>query len=101
MAARAIPRDGRTGGSVATAPPGELGTGGGGSARANVIAGEHGARGMVKQVPITHAQRAELQQQIVQARAAAAQFTTVASAEAAGYQRSTVYVPCIGAHYTN
>ena len=39
------------------ASPGEVGTGGGGSAEANVIAGEHGARGMVKQVPLTHAQR--------------------------------------------
>jgi len=83
------------------ASPGEVGTGGGGSAEANVIAGEHGARGMVKQVPLTHAQRSALQQQIEQARAAAAQYPTVASAEAAGYARSTVYVPCIGAHYTN
>jgi hypothetical protein len=83
------------------ASPGEVGTGGGGSAEANVIAGEHGARGMVKQVPLSHARRIELQQQIEQARAAAAQYPTVASAEAAGYARSTVYVPCIGAHYTN
>ena len=83
------------------ASPGELGTGGGGSEKANVIAGEHGARGMVKQQPITHAQRVVLQRQMEQARAAAAQYPTVSSAEAAGYARSTVYVPCIGAHYTN
>jgi hypothetical protein len=36
-----------------------------------------------------------------QARAAAAQYPTVKDAQAAGYFRSTVYVPCIGAHYTN
>ncbi len=83
------------------ASPGELGTGGGGSVRASVIAGEHGARGMVKQEPLTHAQRVDLQQQMAEARTAAAAYPTVASAEAAGYQRSTVYVPCIGAHYTN
>ena len=28
------------------------------------------------------------------------QFPTVAPAEAAGYRKSTVFVPCIGAHYT-
>jgi hypothetical protein len=83
------------------ASPGEVGTGGGGNANASVIAGEHGARGMVKQVPLRHAQRVQLQQQMAQARAAAAAYPTVASAEAAGYRRSTVYVPCIGAHYTN
>ena len=27
-------------------------------------------------------------------------YPTVAAAEAAGYRKSTVYVPCIGAHYT-
>ena len=54
------------------ASPGELGTGGGGSVRASVIAGEHGARGMVKQEPLTHAQRVELQQQMAEARTAAA-----------------------------
>jgi hypothetical protein len=28
-------------------------------------------------------------------------YPTVKDAEAAGYSKSTVYVPCIGAHYTN
>jgi len=56
---------------------------------------------MVKQLPLTHAQRMELQVQMEQARAAAARYPTVASALAAGYAQSTVYVPCIGAHYTN
>jgi hypothetical protein len=56
---------------------------------------------MVKQVPLTHAQRVALQQQMEEARAAAASYPTVASAEAAHYSRSTVYVPCIGAHFTN
>jgi hypothetical protein len=38
---------------------------------------------------------------MTEARTAAASFPTVKDAEAAGYFRSTVYVPCIGAHYTN
>jgi hypothetical protein len=56
---------------------------------------------MVKQLPLTHAQRVELEAQMAQARAAAARYPTVASALAAGYSKSTVFVPCIGAHYTN
>jgi hypothetical protein len=35
------------------------------------------------------------------ARSAAAAYPTAARAQAARYLRSTVYVPCIGAHYTN
>src|SRR5262249_47357936 len=81
--------------------PGEVGNGSGGAATANVIAGEHGARGMVKQLPLSHGQRDQLEAQMEQAREAAAQYPTVASAEAAGYARSVVYVPCIGAHYSN
>ena len=41
------------------------------------------------------------QAQQVQARAVVAKYPTVADAVAAGYRESTVYVPCIGAHYTN
>ena len=81
--------------------PGQVGAGGGGGQNANAEAGEHGARGMVKQLPLTHAQRLELQQQMQQARSLVSQYPTVKDAEAAGYLRSTVYVPCIGAHYTN
>ena len=81
--------------------PGQVGAGGGGAADANAEVGEHGARGMVKQLPLTHAQRVELQQQMSEARAVVAEFPTVKDAEAAGYRKSTVYVPCIGAHYTN
>ena len=36
-----------------------------------------------------------------QARTVVAKYPTVASALAGGYQDSTTYVPCIGAHYTN
>ncbi len=64
-------------------------------------AGEHGERGMVKQVPLSQAQRMSLQKEQVQARAVAVKYPTVADAEKAGYRMSTVYVPCIGAHYTN
>ncbi len=85
------------------ASPGEVGGGTGGSQAntVNVVVSEHGARGMVKQQHLTYSQRMQLQQQIAQARAAAARYPTAASALAAGYEMSTVYVPCIGAHYTN
>lgn len=59
------------------------------------------ARGMIKQFPIDAATRAELQQQQIKAREAAGRYPTVADAEAAGYHKSTPYVTCIGAHYTN
>ncbi len=84
------------------ASPGEIGAGTGGSeSDVSVLVAEHGPRGMVEQYPLTHAQRLELQIQMGQARAAAARYPTVATALAAGYVQSTVYVPCIGAHYTN
>jgi hypothetical protein len=85
--------------------PGEVGSGTGGSnvteSKVSVLASEHGGRGMVRQQPLTEAQRMELQVQMTQARAVAAKYPTVATALAAGYVQSTVYVPCIGAHYTN
>lgn len=84
------------------ASPGEVGAGTGGSTSdVSVLVAEHGPRGMVEQLPLSEAQRMELQVQMEQARAAAAKYPTVATALAAGYTQSTVYVPCIGAHYTN
>lgn len=81
--------------------PGEVGAGtGGGATTVDVLAAEHGGRGMVKQKTLTHAQRMQLEQQMEQARAVIAKYPTAASALAAGYDKSTVYVPCIGAHYT-
>jgi hypothetical protein len=56
---------------------------------------------MVQQLPLTHAERVELEMQMQQARAVVDRYPTTASALAAGYQKSTPYVPCIGAHYTN
>lgn len=61
----------------------------------------HGARGPLRQEPLTREERTRLEEQQAQARAAAARFPTVADALAAGYRMSTPYVPCIGAHYTN
>lgn len=61
----------------------------------------HDHRGPLYQYPVTQAERVELEQQQGAARAVAAKYPTVATAEAAGYRKSTVYVPCIGAHYTN
>ena len=87
------------------ASPGEVGAGGGGSAsvvnKASVIAEEHGVRGKVPQVPLTAAEKATLATQLAAAKSAVAKYPTVKQALAAGYMMSTVYVPCIGAHYTN
>jgi hypothetical protein len=67
-----------------------------------VLDGEgHFHRGPTAQVPLTRATRMQLQAQQIEARAVVAKYPTVASAVAAGYRESTVYVPCIGAHYTN
>jgi hypothetical protein len=61
----------------------------------------HNHRGPILQKPVTQAEREALIMQQTQARAVAARYPTVADAETAGYRKSTVYVPCIGAHYTN
>ena len=84
--------------SPTPASPGQVGTGEGGSEE---VVGEHGSRGMVKQFPLTKEEREQLEVQMDQARSVIEQFPTVADAEAGGYGRSTPYVPCIGAHYTN
>jgi hypothetical protein len=84
--------------SPTPASPGQIGTGEAGS---EAEIGEHGARGMVKQEPITKEQREALEAEMAQARTVIDAYPTVAAAEAAGYRRSTPYVPCIGAHYTN
>jgi hypothetical protein len=87
------------------ASPGEVGAGTGGSAAvtdaAGVAAEEHGVRGMVEQVALTPSERSALEAQMTAARNAARKYPTVKDAVAAGYSMSTVYVPCIGAHYTN
>jgi Spy/CpxP family protein refolding chaperone len=82
------------------ASPGEVGTGEAGS-QATPAEGGHGARGMVKQIPLTNAQRVQLEAQMRLARSVIDKYPTVKDAEAAGYGKSTTYVPCIGAHYTN
>ncbi|MGQ0825548.1 MAG: hypothetical protein ACT4OX_11090 [Actinomycetota bacterium] len=78
--------------------PGQVGTGEAGSEEGG---GEHGDRGMVKPEDLTREQRVQLEQEMIAARTVVDQFPTVAAAEAGGYNRSTPYVPCIGAHYTN
>jgi hypothetical protein len=85
--------------SPTPASPGQVGAGEGGSAEAAV--GEHGGRGMLAQTPLTKDERVVLEQQMAQARTVIAKYPTVKDAVAAGYRMSTVYVPCIGAHYTN
>jgi hypothetical protein len=61
----------------------------------------HSHRGPFKQDPITRDEALLLQAQQTIARGVAVRFPTVAAAEAGGYRKSTPYVPCIGAHYTN
>ena len=87
------------------ASPGEVGAGSGGSnanaSKTEVLASEHGTRGMVQQKTLTHAERVVLEGQMVAARSVALKYPTVKDALAAGYVKSTPFVPCIGAHYTN
>ncbi len=85
--------------SPTPASPGQVGAGEGGSAEAAV--GEHGGRGMLAQTPLTKDERVQLEQQMALARTVVAKYPTAKDAVAAGYRMSTVYVPCIGAHYTN
>jgi hypothetical protein len=59
---------------------------------------EHG-HGVVPNVPVDAATRAALASELVEARAVALSYPTVADAEAAGYTMVTPYVPLIGAHY--
>jgi len=61
----------------------------------------HFHRGPSPQKPLDGASRFALEIQQAEARAVAEKFPTVADAERGGYRKSTVYVPCIGAHYTN
>jgi hypothetical protein len=84
--------------SPTPASPGQVGTGEAGSEE---VIGEHGHRGMVAQSALTREDRELLEQQMAQARTVIAKFPTVKDAEAGGYKKSTPYVPCIGAHYTN
>jgi hypothetical protein len=87
------------------ASPGEVGAGGGGSQAvknaAAVASEEHGGRGPVKQLSLTAAEKATLATQLAAAKSVVAKYPTVKQAIAGGYVMSTVYVPCIGAHYTN
>jgi hypothetical protein len=83
------------------ASPGEVGDGSGGSSKNTDAEGGHGARGMLQPLPVSTADRAKLIEQMKQARAVIDKYPTVADAKKGGYMQSTVYVPCIGAHFTN
>src|SRR6185295_4683746 len=63
---------------------------------------EHGdVRGLAVQEPLTQSERAQLRDEVASARTVAQRYPTVREAQAAGYVRSTPFVPCVGAHYTN
>ncbi|MEX1218011.1 MAG: hypothetical protein WEA11_05775 [Acidimicrobiales bacterium] len=61
----------------------------------------HAHRGPTPQIVLTREERDLLIAQQEQARTVTYKFPTVAAAEAGGYKKSTAFVPCIGAHYTN
>ena len=61
----------------------------------------HSHRGSTPQVELTRDERVKLTAQQNLARSVVTKFPTVADALAGGYQKSTAYIPCIGAHYTN
>jgi len=61
----------------------------------------HSRRGSSPQVSLTRVEREQLIAEQELARSVAGKFPTVADAEAGGYRKSTQYIPCIGAHYTN
>jgi hypothetical protein len=61
----------------------------------------HSHRGSTPQVELTRDERVKLTSQQDLARSVVTRFPTVAAALAGGYQKSTAYIPCIGAHYTN
>ncbi len=61
----------------------------------------HSHRGPSPQVALTQTERDQLQSQQELARTVVLKYPTVADAESAGYRKSTTYIPCIGAHYTN
>ncbi len=61
----------------------------------------HNHRGPLLQQALTRDQAFALSAEQSVARAVTLKYPTVATALAAGYMKSTPYVPCIGAHYTN
>ncbi|MCU1353914.1 MAG: hypothetical protein JWM05_3123 [Acidimicrobiales bacterium] len=61
----------------------------------------HNHHGALPQEEVSATDRKKLVAQQKLARAAAERYPTVADAEKAGYRKSTFYIACIGAHYTN
>jgi len=65
----------------------------------NAANGGHGHRGPVPWQPLDAEGRARLAEQLAAAQTVVDRYPTVADAEAAGFTRASVYVPCIAAHY--
>jgi hypothetical protein len=65
----------------------------------NSANGGHGHRGPVPWQPLDAEGRATLSEQLAAAQSVVERYPTVADAEAAGFTRASVYVPCIAAHY--
>ncbi len=86
---------------IALAKPSSPGQANESGAEGTDAEGGHGGRGMVKQLPTTNEERELLAKQMIQARSVIDKYPTVAVAEAAGYKKTTTFLPCIGAHYSN
>jgi hypothetical protein len=78
----------------------KAGAAGGEGANAN-SGRAHGHRGFFKWTAMDRATRDLLATQLNTAHQVTVEYPTVADATAAGYHMTTVYVPCIGAHYIN
>ncbi len=65
----------------------------------NSANGGHGHRGPVAWQPLDAAGRVVLADELAAARSVVEAYPTVADAEAAGFHKASVYVPCIAAHY--
>jgi hypothetical protein len=93
--------DGGHGSALTGTTPCELSGDAASPGQENTDAEGHAHRGPTAQQVVSESDRLLLIEQQRQAREVAVRFPTVADAEAAGYKMSTVFVPCIGAHYTN
>lgn len=68
---------------------------------ANSANGGHGHRGPVPWEPLDTAGRTALAEQLADAQAVIERYPTVRDAEAGGYRKASVYVPCIASHYVS
>ena len=86
-------------GSVITEPPSNDSADATPTTVAEAAGGKHAHGEATPEQPLTHTERTELADQLVEARTTALTYPTVADALAAGYTMVTTYLPLIGSHY--